>query len=99
MLKEKLLEIEVPFISSTTTLLHLLLELGYNCVKPDRVIMKVSKEIGIVNSEKGEKNLKLATKSLQYYSIITGISSQIIDLYFLVYGKQTGAIKFIDLDK
>ncbi len=36
---------KVSFFGSNTSLLHLLLEIGYDCAKPDLVVMKVAKKI------------------------------------------------------
>ncbi len=50
-LKKVMEENKVLFFRSTTSLLHFLLETGYDCVKHDLVVMKVAKKIGIVDKE------------------------------------------------
>jgi len=86
---------KVPFFRSTTSLLHFLLETGYDCVKPDLVIMKVSKKIGIVEKESGDKNLRKTVRTIQEYSIDRKIRPSVIDLYFLIDEGQLGAKKFV----
>ena len=93
---KKVMEInKVPFFRSTTSLLHFLLETGYDCVKPDLVIMKVSRKIGIVDKESGDRNLIKTVRTIQEYSIDRKIRPSIIDLYFLIDEGQLGAKKFV----
>lgn len=87
---------KVPFFRSTTSLLHFLLDTGYDCVKPDLVVMKVAKKIGIVEDENGEKNLIQTVRAIQEYSLYKGIRPSIIDLYFLIDEGQLGAVKFVE---
>lgn len=94
-LKKVMEENKVPFFRSTTSLLHFLLETGYDCVKPDLVIMKVAKKIGIVDKESGDKNLIQTVRTIQEYSIDRKIRPSIIDLYFLIDEGQLGAKKFV----
>ncbi len=94
---QKIMEMnKVPFFRSTTSLLHLLMHLGYDCIKPDLVVMKVAKKIGIVERETGNKNLIQTVRIVQEYSIIKKIRPPIVDLYFLIDEAQLGAMKFVD---
>ena len=86
---------KVPFFRSTTSLLHFLLETGYDCVKPDLVVMKVAKKIGIVDKETGERNLIETVRSIQEYSIDRVIRPSIVDFYFLIDEGQLGAKKYV----
>jgi len=97
-LREILDRNKVPFFRSTTSLLHFLLEIGYDCVKPDLVVMKVAKEIGIVDSEKGEKNFIKAVRSIQKYSLEYDIKPSVVDFYFLIHGRQKAAEKYVRKD-
>ena len=97
-LKKTMEEYKVPFFRSTTSLLHFLLETGYDCVKPDLVVMRVSKKIGIVNKESGETNLIETVRTIQEYSLERKIRPSIVDLYFLVEEGQRGAKKFVEDD-
>jgi len=86
---------KIPFFSSTTSLLHFLLDIGYDCVKPDLVVMKVSRKLGIVDSEKGNNNLVQTVKTIQQYSIRTKRRPSIVDFYFLIDEGQLGAKKYV----
>jgi hypothetical protein len=70
--------------------------LGYDCVKPDLVVMKVSKKIGIVDEEKAEKNLIKTVRVIQEYSIERKIKPAVIDLYFLIDEGQLDAKKYVE---
>jgi len=94
-LKKVMEKHKVPFFRSTISLLHLLLEMGYDCVKPDLVVMKVSKKIGIVDKENGEKNFIETVKVIQKYCIQRRIKPSIIDLYFLIDEGQFASKKFV----
>jgi len=95
-LKKVMNKNKVPFFRSTTSLLHFLLETGYDCVKPDLVVMKVAKKIGIVNKETGEKNLIKTVRAIQEYSINKGIRPSVVDFYFLIDEGQLGAKKYVE---
>lgn len=99
-LKKHIKECEYPFIRGTTTLLHFLMTLGYNCVKPDSAVMKTAKELGIVTKVTGEKNLRKVVKTLQEYSIYNkrNIPPAVLDLYFLIHGGQADAMKYVSSD-
>jgi hypothetical protein len=86
---------KVPFFQSTTSLLHFLLHIGYDCVKPDLVVMKVAKKLNIVDSKTGERNFRKAVKFIQEYSISRKVRPSIVDFYFLVDEGQIGARKFV----
>jgi hypothetical protein len=86
---------KIPFFSSVTSLLHFLLDTGYDCVKPDLVVMKVSKKLGIVDSDKGNKNLIKTVKTIQQYSIRTKRRPSIVDFYFLIDEGQLGSKKYV----
>jgi hypothetical protein len=89
---------KIPFFRSTTSLLHFLLETGYDCIKPDLIVMKVSKKLGIVETDKGERNLIKTVKTIQQYSIRRKIRPTILDFYFLIEEGQRGAKKYVTPD-
>lgn len=95
-LLKKLKASKIPFFQSTTSLLHLLLDLGYDCAKPDLVIMKVAKKLNIVDDVSGDKNFRQAIRFIQEYSVERGLKPSVVDFYFLVAGEQKGAKKYID---
>lgn len=94
-LKKILNEEKVPFIRSTTTLLHLLLHIGYDCVKPDSAVMKAAMKFGIVEKETGEKNLLRTVRVIQEYSLFYNLRPAELDFYFLIYGGQAWASQFV----
>lgn len=89
---------KIPFFQSTTSLLHFLLDIGYDCIKPDQVVMKVAKKLKIVESEKGDKHLRKTVRFIQEYSVDRNIRPSIIDLYFLIDEGQLWAKKFVKPD-
>jgi hypothetical protein len=74
------------------------LAVGYDCVKPDLVVMKVAKKLNIVDNETGDKNLRKTVRFIQEYSVDRKIRPSIIDLYFLIDEGQMGAKKFVRQD-
>ena len=86
---------KIPFFQSTTSLLHFLLDIGYDCVKPDLVVMKVAKKLNIVDNETGDKNFRRTVKFIQEYSVDRQIRPSIVDFYFLIDEGQMGAKKFV----
>ena len=95
-LQQKLKLAKTPFLRETTTLLHFLLDVGYDCIKPDSAVMKTSKKIGLVQNEKGKKNFIKTVTFIQNYALKKGIRPNIIDLYLLIEGKQTDASQLVD---
>jgi hypothetical protein len=81
---------KMPFFRCTTSLLHFLLTVGYDCVKPDSVVMRVAEEGKMVSSRTGETNQRKVVRHIQLYSVERQIRPSVVDLYFLVYGGQTG---------
>lgn len=94
-LLKRLKDEKIPFFQSTTSLLHLLLEIGYDCVKPDLVVMRVAKKLGIIDSEIGDKSLRKVVKFIQEYSISKKVRPSVVDFYFLIDGGQKGAVKYV----
>ena len=86
---------KIPFFQSTTSLLHFLLDIGYDCVKPDLVVMKVAKKLNIIDKEIGDKNFRKTVRFLQEYSIDRQLRPSIVDFYFLIDEGQMGARKFV----
>lgn len=87
---------KIPFFQSTTSLLHFLMDIGYDCVKPDLVVMKVAKKLNIVDDEMGEKNFRKTVRFLQEYSVDRQLRPSVIDLYFLIDEGQMGVKKFVN---
>jgi len=86
---------KIPFFQSTTSLLHFLLESGYDCVKPDLVVMKVGKKLGIVESVESDENLRTVVRTIQEYSLDRGLRPSVVDFYFLIDEGQKWAKNFV----
>ncbi|MFY8186571.1 MAG: hypothetical protein ACOVLC_01305 [Flavobacterium sp.] len=86
---------KIPFFQSTTSLLHFLLDSGYDCVKPDLVVMKVAKKLKFVEEETGDKNFRKAVRVIQEYSLNRNLRPSIVDFYFLIDEAQRGAKKYV----
>jgi 3-methyladenine DNA glycosylase Tag len=82
---------QMPFFSSTTSLLQLLLDLDYDSVKPDLIVMRLARRLGIVNRETGDRAFRQCVRFLQEYSITNGCRAAELDLALLAFGGQTGA--------
>ena len=87
---------EMPFFKSTTSLLQLLLDLDYDSVKPDLIVMRLAKRIGLIESETGDRHLRFATRSIQEYALKRNIRPPLVDLQLLAHGGQTGARKLLN---
>jgi 3-methyladenine DNA glycosylase Tag len=85
----------MPFFRSTTSLLQLLLDLDYDSVKPDLIIMRLARRIGIVERETGDRALRECVRFLQAYSIGKSCRASELDLVLLAFGGQTGASQLL----
>jgi 3-methyladenine DNA glycosylase Tag len=96
-LKSELAKLKMPFFKNTTSLLHLLLHVGYPCLKPDLIVMNEALKFGGVKStKKTPQNLRQAVTFFQYYSVSRKIKPVILDFYLLVDGGQDWAKRFIN---
>jgi len=86
---------KMPFFGRTTSLLHFLLSVGYDCIKPDIVVMRVAKKGNMVPSETGDENRRKVVRDIQLYSVDRQIRPSVVDLYFLIYGGQTGVTQLV----
>ncbi len=82
---------EMPFFRSTTSLLQLLLDLDYDSIKPDLIVMRLARRLGIVNRETGDLAFRQCVRFLQEYSIANSCRAAELDLALLAFGGQTGA--------
>jgi hypothetical protein len=82
---------DIPFISSTTSLSHLLLHLGYDCIKPDVIVMRVAERLKIIDAPKKDKNLRKVARVLQEYAVSRGMRPGVVDMYFLIQEGQSEA--------
>ena len=101
-LRAYLWELDFPYFQNLTSLCHLLMDIGFDCAKPDLAVMKAAVDLGIVappakqkkNPEKSrghsEEALRRTVQAIQAYAISRNTRPSIIDLYFLIRGGQTG---------
>lgn len=83
---------DIPFVRSTTSLSHLLLHLGYDCIKPDVIVMRVASRLGIINDDpKKDTNLRKVARVLQEYAVSRGMRPGVVDMYFLIQEGQSEA--------
>jgi hypothetical protein len=93
------LELELPYFGNFTTLCHLLMHLGFDCAKPDIIVMRAAVDLGVVplppkkkNSEKRrahpEQSLAQTVRTIQGYAVGRNTRAPVIDLYFLIHGGQ-----------
>jgi hypothetical protein len=92
--------IRMPYFQNLTSLCHLLLDLGYDCAKPDSVIMKAAVDLQIVSPprKKGsftDREHREVVRLIQIYAMCRGIRVPVVDLYFLIHGGQTNAARFV----
>lgn len=91
---------DMPYFKNDTTLLHLLLHLGFPCIKPDLIVMKVAASLGIVKARDNHNTYssdekKLVVKTIQKYCILQNIKPAVMDLYILIYGGQKYALRYV----
>lgn len=97
-LKDEFKSASIPFFRETTSLLHLLTSLGYDCIKPDSAVLKAARKLGFLSSDRPrDKELVEVVKTIQSYSIHKNREKPppALDLYLLVHGKQTEAAEFV----
>jgi hypothetical protein len=90
---------EAPsFYKNFTSLCHLLQSLGFPCAKPDKVVMNVAAELGIVDQRKqhSETDRRKAVEVMQSYAVHSELRVPVVDLMFLIHGRQTDAKKFVN---
>lgn len=82
---------QMPFFSNTTSLLQLLLDLDFDSVKPDLIVMRVAKEWGIVSRETGNPAFRQAVRAFQQYGVDRQRRPLAVDWVVLTQGRQKGA--------
>jgi DNA-3-methyladenine glycosylase I len=83
LLKEEL-EYRFDYLGGTTVY-HFLTDLGFNVLKPDRVILRIFKRLGLIESE---KQLLKAVVQGRMFAKVTGHPIRYIDIVFVKYGQQ-----------
>lgn len=87
LLKEKLCTFS--FIGETTVY-HLLCDLGYNVIKPDRVILRIFKRLGLIEND---ERLGAIIQG-QKFSTETGFPIRYIDIVIVKYGQLGESLEF-----
>lgn len=85
------------FYRNFTSLCHLLQSLGFPCAKPDRIILNVGEELGILKRRKQHSELdqRKVVRIMQEYAELTRLRVPVVDLMFLIHGGQTEARGFV----
>lgn len=83
LLKEEL-EYRFDYLGGTTVF-HFLTDIGFNVLKPDRVILRIFKRLGLIDSD---KQLLKAVVQGRLFAKSTGLPIRYIDIIFVKYGQQ-----------
>lgn len=106
-IRKTLLQLQFPYVTNFTSLCHLLMMLGFDCAKPDLVVMRAGVRLGIVpeppmqkknpdvHRAHSEKSLQEVVETIQMYALSRGTRAPVIDLYFLIHGGQSDAIGLV----
>jgi DNA-3-methyladenine glycosylase I len=89
LLKEEL-EYRFDYLGGTTVY-HFLTDNGFNVLKPDRVLLRIFKRLGLIDSEK--QLLKTVVQG-QKFAKATGLPIRYIDIIFVKYGQQGESKEF-----
>jgi Methyladenine glycosylase len=81
----------MPFFRSTVSLLQLLLDLDFDSVKPDLIVMRLACRIQLVPTEHGNRMFREVVHTIQKYALMRGLRPNQLDLALLAFGGQTNA--------
>ena len=94
---------QMPFFNNLTSLCHLLMTLGYACIKPDSAVMGAAVKLGIIShgGKSGKPTYndmkrKEVIKTIQLYCLSRKFNIRVLDGYLLIYGGQTGAKELVN---
>ncbi|WP_159453534.1 DNA-3-methyladenine glycosylase I [Geoanaerobacter pelophilus] len=95
-------QIGMPVFDKTTSLCHLLMKLGYACIKPDSAVMYSAIKLGIIpagsNPDKPnytDTKRREVVRTMQEYCVSRSCDIRILDGYLLIYGGQSEARTFV----
>jgi 3-methyladenine DNA glycosylase Tag len=91
LLQQDLQSRQMPFFKSTTSLLQLLLQLDFDAIKPDLIVMRLARRLGIVERETGDQAFRQCVRFVQEYSIKNSRRAAELDWALLAFGGQSGA--------
>jgi len=85
------------FYRNFTSLCHLLQSLGFPCAKPDRIVLNVAEEFGVIPKRKqhSEADQRKVVRLMQSYAEYANLRVPVVDLMFLIHGGQTEARGFV----
>lgn len=83
---------KIPFFANTTSLLQLLIDLDYDGLKPDLIVMRVAHQWGIVPRETGNPAFRQVVRAFQEYGVARKRRPLAVDWVVLTHGKQKGAL-------
>lgn len=93
---EAIKEYEMPSFKNVTSLMHLLDNLGYPCLKPDSTVMKILYNVGLIEKGRGERILRQAVRTIQEYCVGKDITPKVMDRYLLIFGGQSDWKDYIE---
>ena len=91
-LQKDLQDKRMPYFGKTTSLLQLLLDLGYDSIKPDVIVMRIAHRWRIVSREKGDPAFRQAVRKMQEYAVIRERRALAVDWVVLTVGEQREAL-------
>lgn len=100
-LKNELTRADMPFFCQQTSLCHLLMMLGYDCAKPDSMVMAAAADLGIEpallarSQNYSDSARRRVVKTMQEYCVDRKIRMPVLDLYFLICGRQSSVIHLV----
>lgn len=85
------------FQRNFTSMCHLLQTFRFPCAKPDKVVMTVAAQLGMVSQRKQypERELRNVVQLMQLYAVKNGLSVPMVDFVFLIHVRQTWAKNFV----
>jgi len=99
--------VDFPYFKNFTSLCHLLMDLGFECAKPDLAVMKAAVDLGIVPTAPTqkkdptktalhpEKDLQTTVEAIQSYALRRDTRAPVVDLYLLIHGGQLGVKRLV----
>lgn len=86
---------DMPFVRAMPSLLHLLLNFGFDCAKPDSVVRRMAEDAGLLGEPQGDAELWQLVEVIQRYSVARDVRPGDVDFHCLVAGNQRWARQFI----
>ncbi len=91
---------DMPYFKNDTALLHLLLYVGFPCIAPDVMAMKVAAAVGLIDLRRDYtlcslNERKFVVRTVQEYCCSRDIQPAVMDLYLLIFGGQNHAQRYV----